>query len=79
MKKPTQEQIDALDLFEIYVYNDHTINEGQYENSLPGTISGWEIKWVLATDDGIKSFPWFDCVITKNDTNISGHDPIIWR
>lgn len=29
--------------------------------------SGWDIKFVRATVEGIKSFPNFDCIITVND------------
>jgi len=28
---------------------------------------GWEIKFVYATTDGIKTFPLFDCIITTDD------------
>lgn len=79
MNEPTQKEIDGLNLYEIYVYNDCPIYDGAYKGSLPGDVSGWDIQWVLGTDEGIKTFPWFDCVITKNDTNISGKDPIIWK
>ncbi|MCD6337134.1 MAG: hypothetical protein J7M01_02745 [Candidatus Marinimicrobia bacterium] len=80
MNKPTQEQIDNLDLFEIYVYNSEIITSGHYEGSPPGEVSGWEIKWVLATDAGIKTFPFFDCIITKNDNSCDDlKNAIIWR
>ena len=64
-----QLQIDNLDMFEIYVYNNAQINDGQYEGAQPGTVSGWEIKWVLGTEEGVKSFPYFDEIISKNDNS----------
>ena len=30
--------------------------------------TGWEIEHVRSTDDLIKSFPQFDCIITRNDS-----------
>ena len=52
----------------------HTIETNQRKNVYeiyicggPNMVSGWEIKWVFATPEGIKSFPNFDCIITKND------------
>ncbi|MCK4817021.1 hypothetical protein KA005_14725 [bacterium] len=75
-----QLQIDDLDLYEIYVYNDRQINEGTYEGAQPGTVAGWDTRWVIGTDEGIKSFPHFDKIITKND-NSTGHrmHAIVWR
>jgi len=57
-------KLRKLNLYEIYIYNE----------------SGWDIRWVLGTDEGIKTFPFFDRVITKND-NSQGRriGAIIWR
>lgn len=76
----TMESTNHLDLYEIYVYNDTQINDGQYEGAQPGTVSGWDIRWVLGTDEGIKSFPYFDEVITKNDNSTGRRlGAIIWK
>jgi hypothetical protein len=42
-------------VFEIYTKNPKT---GQ---------TGWDIKFVYASDVTIKTFPHFDCVITRDD------------
>ena len=76
----TQMKIRQLDLFEIYVYNDAQINEGVYEGAQPGTVSGWDIQWVLATSEGIKTYPFFDEVITKNDNSTGRRTgAVIWK
>ena len=73
-------QIRKLNLYEIYVTNDHYIDSGVSEGSEPGEVTGWDIRWVLATDEGIKSFPWFDEVITKNDNSTGRRlGAIIWK
>ena len=41
-----------IKIFEIYVKNPKTFE------------SGWEIKYVRSTKDLIKSFPFFDCIIS---------------
>ena len=77
----TMEATKDLNLYEVYLYNDCQINEGTYEGAQPGTVDGWEIKWVLASSkDALKDFPYFDCVISTND-NSTGHrlSAIIWR
>lgn len=65
----TSEETKDLILFEIYVYNDAQINDGQYEGQLPGTVSGWDTRWVLATPEHITEFPYFDVIITVNDNS----------
>ena len=55
-----------MNTYEIYVYNDRDIKEGVYKGSKKGTVSGWEIRYVMTNRD-IKEYPLFDCVITKND------------
>lgn len=73
-------KLRKLNLYEIYIYNEYIISDGVYEGAQPGTVSGWDIRWVLGTDEGIKTFPFFDRVITKND-NSQGRriGAIIWR
>ena len=34
--------------------------------------TGWTIKWVRATKEGIKTFPHFDCIITIDDYPMQG-------
>jgi len=76
----TMEATKDLDLYEIYVYNHEPITDGVYEGALAGEVDGWEIKWVLATDDGIFDFPWFNCIITKNDNSTGRRlGAIIWK
>ena len=76
----TMESTKELDLFEIYVYNDEEITEGMYAGKAAGEVGGWDIKWVLGTDEGIKTFPFFDEVITKNDNSTGRRlGAIIWR
>ena len=53
--------------YEIYVFNPEDIKDGLYAGKKAGTISGWDIK-LVKTDKDIKTFPLFDCIITKNDT-----------
>ncbi len=48
--------ISCVHTYEIYVKNPRT---GE---------SGWDIHYVKSTDDLIKCYPEFDCIITKNDT-----------
>jgi hypothetical protein len=69
-----------LNLYEVYLYNDAPIHDGCYEGAEAGEVSGWNIQWILGTDDGIKSFPFFDEVITKNDNSTGRRlGAIIWR
>ncbi len=76
----TMEATAHLNLYEVYLYNDELITEGSYEGKPAGTVSGWNIQWVLGTDEGIKSFPYFDEVITKNDNSTGRRlGAIIWR
>jgi len=42
-----------ITIFEIYVKNEKTL-EG-----------GWDIKWVRSTEDLIKTFPYFDVIISR--------------
>jgi hypothetical protein len=73
-------KIRQLNLYEIYTYNDELITEGHYEGKPAGAVSGWDIKWVLGTDEGIKSFPFFDEIITTNDNSTGRRTgAIIWR
>ena len=60
---------EDLDLYEIYVSNSEDITDGVYEGKKAGEVDGWEIKWILSTDDHIFKFPFFDCIITKNDNS----------
>ena len=76
----TELKLRQLDLFEIYVYNDFDIDEGCYEGKKAGEVSVWDTRWVLGTDEGIKTFPWFDCIISKNDNSTGRRTgAIIWR
>ena len=72
--------IQRLNLYEIYVYNNCDIVDGIWEGKKAGEIGSWEIKHVLATPEGIKTFPWFDCILSTND-NSTGYrtGAIIWR
>lgn len=73
-------KIRQLNLYEIYIYNDFDIQTGVHEGKKAGEVSGWDTCWVLGTDEGIKTFPWFDCVITKNDNSTGRRTgAIIWR
>ena len=45
-----------LHSYEIYTCNPDNPSEG-----------GWDIKLVESTDELIRSYPLFDCIITKND------------
>lgn len=56
-----------MNTYEIYVSNSEDINNGSYAGNKAGTVGGWEIK-LIKTDKDIKNYPFFDCVITKNDT-----------
>ena len=48
--------------YEIYTYNDSPVKYlGEIRE--PGTVSGWEIKYVFSTRENIKTFPYFECVI----------------
>ena len=73
-------KIKQLNLYEIYVYNNCDIFDGMYAGKKAGEISGWETKHVLGTDEGIKTFPWFDCVISKNDNSTGQRTgAILWK
>ncbi len=52
--------VEPLHTYEIYTCNPADVTEG-----------GWDIKLVISTDRLIKSYPLFDCVITKNDHPVS--------
>lgn len=57
------------DLFEIYVCNDKPVI---YCDALheAGHVTGWEIKWILSPNkEAIKQYPFFDCIISKNDNS----------
>lgn len=56
-----------INLYEIYTYNEEAITTGCYAGQGVGTVSGWDIKWVLSSKENIKSFPFFDCIISIND------------
>ena len=76
----TELKIRQLNLYEIYVYNDCDIFDGMWAGKKAGEISGWSFIHVLATPEGIKTFPWFDCVVSEN--NNSTYDrarAILWR
>ena len=48
--------------FEIYTYNDSQVKYlGEIRE--PGTVSGWEIKYVFSTREKLKTYPFFDAVI----------------
>lgn len=51
--------IELLNTYEIYTKNPETGERG------------WNIEFVTSTDRLIKSYPDFDCVITKNDHAMS--------
>lgn len=53
-----------LKSYEIYVCNSEPITTGLYAGAAPGTVAGWDIKFVK-TVKPIESYPFFDCVITK--------------
>lgn len=40
--------------------------------------TGWEIEIVLSTDELIKTYPNFDCIITKNDPFFSNKPKKVW-
>lgn len=69
MKNQTKTIPEGLTLYEIYVYNSEDIAEGVYEGKKAGEVDGWDIKWVLSKPEHIKNFPFFDCIITKNDNS----------
>ena len=62
--------------YEIYTYNDKPIDFGCYAGSAIGEVSGWDIK-LVATNDDIRLYPLFDCVITINDFTLD--DCEHWR
>ena len=66
-KCQTGDDYTDLNLYEIYTYNEEDITEGCYKGKKAGEVTGWNIFWVLSTDEKIKTFPLFDCIITKND------------
>ena len=48
--------------YEIYTYNDTQVKYlGEIRE--PGTVSGWEIKYVFSTREKIKTFPYFESII----------------
>lgn len=49
--------MNTVKAYEIYVKNPITGEEG------------WDIKTVWSTDELIKTYPDFDCIITINDCN----------
>lgn len=55
-----------MNTYEIYVYNSQPITDGIYAGKQAGEVDGWEIK-LIKTDKDITTYPFFDCVITKND------------
>ena len=58
------------DLFEIYVCNPEPTNDKMYGKQPAGSITGWDIKWVLAPNkEAVKQYPFFDCIITRNDNS----------
>jgi len=44
----------------------------------PKMVTGWEIVFVSATKEGIKSYPNFDCIITVNNCDSSCQKIINW-
>ena len=44
-----------ITIFEIYVKNEKTLQRG------------WDIKYVRSTEDLIKTFPFFDVIITRDN------------
>jgi hypothetical protein len=68
-------------LYEIYTCNPYDITEGFYAGKKAGEVEGWDIQWVIASnDEALKDYPFFDCIITKND-NSTGRmtGAIIWK
>lgn len=66
---PTPELIESLLLEDgIHPHDTRTVYEIYTKNPDDLTMGGWEIKFVR-TDKDIKTFPLFDCVITRNDCN----------
>ena len=55
---PETKSIEQTNTYEIYT--DHPIT-GE---------SGWEIELVHSTDDHIRDYPNFDCIITRNDHHV---------
>tara|TARA_R110000737_G_C14378511_1_gene450123 strand:- start:397 stop:663 length:267 start_codon:yes stop_codon:yes gene_type:complete len=48
--------------YEIYVSNDKPVEYyGEFKQA--GEISGWDIKFIFATRDSVKTYPFFDVVI----------------
>ena len=58
--------IEVINTYEIYVCNDQ-VEEYCGKQCEPGTIDGWRIEYVASTDRLIKTYPFFDTIITKND------------
>ena len=63
----TQAEINALwekgfRPYEIYVCNDTPV-EYYGELKQAGDVSGWDIRFVFATRESIKTYPFFDVVI----------------
>jgi len=56
-------------LYEIYVCNSEPV-EYCGELKQAGAVGGWDIKWILAPNKAaIKKYPFFDCIISKNDNS----------
>ena len=60
-----QTENDMTHIYEIYTKNPETGEKG------------WDIKWVNASEDRIRSFPNFDCVITIDDFPMAGDQKLI--
>jgi hypothetical protein len=52
---------DTCIIYELYIKNPVT-----KEN-------GWDIKWVRSTEEQVKSYPDFDCIISRNVDNIDAY------
>lgn len=50
-----------LNIYELYTKNPVTKE------------TGWDIKWVRSTEEQVKSYPDFDCIISRNADNIDAY------
>lgn len=62
---------NGYELFEIYTCNDAEVEYPMGSGKLKarGTITGYDIAWVIARPDNIKNYPLFDCIISKGDNS----------
>ena len=76
----TQNEIDLLWVegfrpYEVYVYNDSIVEySGDWHEA--GTISGWDIEHVFASQKSIKTYPFFDVIIGLSSVYECG---VVWE